>query len=257
MMVTWDETIPTSALAKSLIDDELRRMKLAIRERMGQEHQFGPFTDFDTGRHIPGKTTVLGQGDSTDLAAITTMQAGSLFLLEDGSDLQVQLYNGSAWVALSTLDHAVLTGRDDDDHPGLLKKDGGIMAGDLDMGTYKITTSGSGSTHGIFTLYGHRALSHATIGDIRAITDASLTANAFNIVQETTTTSVSDTLNVVFTLPAFYFLPQVYAQCAYNAAINIIPITPTVQNPSVQYGFSVRNLSGSPVVIRVRREYLI
>jgi hypothetical protein len=259
MIINWDaayEALPTSALAKSLIDDEIRRMKLGIRERMGQEHQFGPFTNEDTGGHIPGKTTVLGQGDATALAAVTNMQEGALYLLEDGTDLRVQVYLSSSWVQLGSADHLLLSGTNDDDHPGLLKKDGGIMVGDLDMGTDKIITSeATAGSSGIFTLYRHRSQGHPTIGSRTAITATNVPLTAFKLSQATLTALITRHGYVMIALdPAhFNFIPQVYAYCGATTTLQICG-----GNNTSTAGFGVFMTSGAgSVSIRIRREYII
>ena len=162
---------PTSSISRSLLDNEIRQLKYAIRERMAVEHEWNPSSTTNEGWHKAGGTTVCGLGDATARSAYTTPQEGSLFVLTDGSDRRVQIYIDDEWVDVSTLDHDLLTGRTDDDHPQYVLKSGGAMSGSLDMGGFVIETGQTTGTYGQFTLYQHREDSHPSLGDLAAVGD--------------------------------------------------------------------------------------
>lgn len=266
MIIGWNagyEATPTSALAKTLIDDELRRLKLAIRERMGQEHQFGPYTDEDTGRHIPGKTTVLSQGNAAAMAAVTNMQEGALYLMEDGVDLQLHAYLSGSWVTLGSVDHAILSDRNTGHpHSGLLLKDGGIMAGDLKLGSNKIVTPEAvAHTYGIFTLYRHRTTGHLTLGSVDALAANTIPSESFTISQvetEATVSIASDGLMVALEENAIHFVPQVYIRRAFsnNPSFTIGGYSGTTSAK----GFGIYVVQTAPIIssasVRIRREYI-
>lgn len=251
-MLLWDSAYnnsPGSGLPKSLIDDEIRRIKQSIRERMEIEHIW---TGDSGGSHIPGGTTVMDKGDDTAMAAISNPGNGALFLLEDDTDLQIHYYN-SEWIQVSTLDHLALTGIEDNDHPDLLLKDGGILSGNLDMGGYKISTSGTGSTYGDFLIYGHKAAGHTLIGNILAIKNDSVGQSELKVTQVETSKTLADgeVLHIDNIPPGLTFIPQVYVKSAFNADIVLRPST------NDTFGWEVANFSGSPVDVRVRQEAIV
>jgi len=220
-----------------------------IRERMEVEHYWG---ESFSGEHIPGGTTVMDKGDSTAMSAVSNPADGSLFLLQDGSGLQINIYDGG-WAPISTLDHLELSGTADNDHPNLLLKSGGALSGDLDMGGYKISTNGSGSTFGNFLLYGHKDLPHlATIDNVAALNNACIGQDEIKVTQtEVTQTIASGSSYHISLVGLFYFLPQIYAKTAFNSDIYIAP------SGSADYGIDIVNKSGAPVDFRIRTERIV
>jgi hypothetical protein len=248
-MIVWDNAYnasPGSSLSKALIDDEIRRVKSAIRERMEVEHDW---SGDGGGEHIPGGTTVMDKGDSTAMSAVSNPQLGALFLLEDGSDLQINYYYDGVWNQLSTLDHLALSGTADNDHSDLLLRDGGILSGDLDMGNYKLSTTGTVSTFGDFLIYGHKSGYHPTIGSVSAIKDDSIGQAELKIVQAETTQVIAAGGELhIDKLTGFNFVPQVYAKTAFNSGIYLFP------SSGSSWGWSIKNNTGSPVEVRIRQE---
>lgn len=253
MIVIWDSLFnasPGSSLPKSLIDDQLRRTRVAIRERMEVEHQFGYNTDYDTGEHIPGGTTVMGKGDAAAMAAVSNPYTGALYLQDDGSDYQVYYYD-AGWNQISSLDHLNLTGVDDNDHPTLLLKDGGVLIADLDMGGYVINTSeATADTFGGFLLYRHKENAHAAIGNVSAIADDSIGVDELNIQQvEDTFTVPAGTVYTHYTYGSIAFVPQIYAKTTWTDEIFL-------GGGIGSDGWSISNTSASSVDVRYRGEYI-
>jgi hypothetical protein len=133
------EARPTINLSRSVFDDQIRYTTRGIRERMEVEHEWGPNSGLDDGRHKKGYMQITDVGDSTARAAITNPQEGSLFLLEDSGFLKLQVYTDGAWEMVGTNYHDALAGLSDDDHPQYLKKAGGTFTGSLDAGGNAIT----------------------------------------------------------------------------------------------------------------------
>ena len=124
---SWDATwqgLPSNGLSRNSLDDHLRRTTVGVRERMEREHQWGPFGD-DTGEHRLGKTTVLLTGDAAARGALANMQEGALFLQNDGTNYNLFVYTGAAWVAMTEDVHANMDNLTDDDcHTQYMLKDG-------------------------------------------------------------------------------------------------------------------------------------
>lgn len=249
----WDaafEAAPGNDLARSLIDNEIRLIARGIRERMEDEHEWGFNTELDTGVHRAGYVTVMGKGNAAAMAAVTNMQQGSLYLMTDGADLQIHIYiTGTGWVKLSSIDHLGLAGTTDDDHPLYLKRDGGVMEADLNMGGKLLQTDGAGEIYSGFTLFRHRAAAHATLGNIDAIVNGILTNVEVKIGQAEQSGNLNNNTYVMFTLPVNAFFPQVYVSGAYDKDIWFIP-----GDNGKELG--VANKSGGNRTYRLRYEYV-
>ena len=77
MIITWDsayEAAPPDTLRIGLIDNVIRDVSFAIRERMSIEHEWGPSSSKNDGSHILGGTTVLATGNLAAMNAISNMQ---------------------------------------------------------------------------------------------------------------------------------------------------------------------------------------
>lgn len=170
MTFVWDsdfEAYPSdNQMAVSQIDNEIRAVRLGIWERMSPGHNWGPYTEKDDGSHRGGYVQVMDKGDAAAMAAVSDPQEGCLFLVEDGSKLSIYCYYDAAWNLIGSNDHGELTGLTDDDHAQYLKKDGGLMEANLNMGSNFLIAPLSGlNEYGSFTLYGHRSQSDAHGGD--------------------------------------------------------------------------------------------
>ncbi len=142
---SWDaayEALPTTGLSRSSLDDALRYMLVGVRQRMGAEHNFGPFTDEDDGTHIPGKTTVLLTGNAAALAALTNMQEGSLFLQDDGTNLELFLYTSAAWLSITDDVHGSMANLTDDlcHEDYMLKDTAYVLEATFDMNDQRLST---------------------------------------------------------------------------------------------------------------------
>lgn len=142
---TWDATYegtPSSGLSRNSLDNEIRRITSGVRERMGREHNFGPFTDTDDGTHIPGKTTILLTGNAAARAAVSDMQEGALFLQDDGTNLELFLYTGAAWVSITDDVHGSMDNLTDDlAHEQYMLKDTAYVLEDtFDMNDQRLST---------------------------------------------------------------------------------------------------------------------
>ena len=142
---TWNaawEASPSNSLSRNSLDDHLRRITGGLRERMEREHNWGPFTDSDDGSHIAGKTTVLLTGDAVALAAVADMQEGALFLQDDGTNLELFLYTGAAWVSITNDVHGNMENLTDDlAHEQYMLKDTAYVLEDtFDMNDQRLST---------------------------------------------------------------------------------------------------------------------
>ena len=126
---TWNssfESLPTSALARSSIDDEIRRTKRGVSERMSLEHEWGPTSEKNDGSHRSGETQVALNGTQTERDALLDMRTGALFVRTDGDAPNLDYYNGTLWEPTpSGLSHAGLNDRNiGDPHPQYMRPNG-------------------------------------------------------------------------------------------------------------------------------------
>lgn len=117
--VTWDtgfEADPADLDEAKYGASEIRELKLAIRERAEEEH------DWEAGGlHMPGKVSCVYEGTTAEIAALTGMSEGAIAF--DTDLLVFKIYSGAAWVSRGGLDHGALDGLSDDDHPQYLMLD--------------------------------------------------------------------------------------------------------------------------------------
>jgi hypothetical protein len=260
MVITWDatyETLPSNTLRIGLIDNIIRDLSFGIRERMSVEHEWGPGSDLNDGSHIPGGTSVLDTGDATTLAAVTGMQQGALYLKNTGTDLNLMIYKSGAWQALSTMDHDLLTGRTDDDHPQYVLKDGGVMTGSLDMANFFIVapTTVDGVYSGLVAAR-HMALEHPSLGSLDAIKANTISKTAFKTVKQV------DTYTMTYAPPndmaiwephPLEFFPAIYIQ---NAAANIILATHAVPGGRPGLALFYQSHDSGSCIVKVFREWI-
>ena len=126
---TWNssfESLPTNALARSSIDDEIRRTKRGVSERMSLEHEWGPTSEKNDGSHRSGETQVALNGTQTERDALLDMRTGALFVRTDGDAPNLDYYNGTLWEPTpSGMSHASLNDRNiGDPHPQYMRPNG-------------------------------------------------------------------------------------------------------------------------------------
>lgn len=269
MVFTWDsafEAAPANNVSRSLIDNYIRDTKRAIRERMEVEHEWGPSSSIDSGRHIGGRTTVMGKGDAAAMAAVATPQDGALFLLTDGAELRLHVYYSGDWHVMSTLNHLFLSNRDVDPtgspaadaHPALIKQAAvNALTGPLNMqGNFlKSTTNALALTQD--STLGYVKHKHVTetnphrADSANAFTPNSILLRSLKLSQSSTVyniahNAVQDIIQPV-TLPSICFFPQVYAYLG----------SPTydVRFCAASSGdFGIINETGGAIDVRVRWE---
>ena len=167
------ESVPNSGLNRGLIDDKIRTLSGAVRERMEIGHNFGPYTDKDDGSHRGGHVEVMVKDDSTARDLLTDVRVGGLYLLEDGADLKLCICTSVGpivWEEISTLDHGSLSNLDADTHTQYLKTTGGDVTG-LNLGLQKIIMPTDAHQQRGLVQYYHAGKSHPTIGNVSAIID--------------------------------------------------------------------------------------
>lgn len=138
-MITWNtayESEPTNSTYVFELDNKIRELKEAIRERLEKEHVWK--TGSTDGQHIPGNVRVLLVG--TKAAIIASSGFGGAFgFASDTKELLRCTADGIFWSVIN-LDHASFSGIVDDDHTIYLKADGTrALTGDISAGSKKIT----------------------------------------------------------------------------------------------------------------------
>lgn len=112
---TWNsdfESLPTASLARSSIDDEIRRIKRGVSECMSREHEWGPLSEKNDGSHKGGSVQIALNGAQAERDALLNVSTGALFVRTDTSPIGIDYYNGATWEqAPSNLSHDNLTDR--------------------------------------------------------------------------------------------------------------------------------------------------
>lgn len=258
MVFTWDssfEAAPSNNISRSLLDNYIRDTKRAIRERMEVEHEWGPSSSIDSGQHKPGATSMLARGDAAALAALSNPDYNSLFLLEDGSDLRIQIFSDITddWEDLSTLDHDLLINRNRSNcHPGLYSKNATHgMSGELDMNGNFLIAPVNAEYWKKCVLGKHIALGHGVTPNDLA--DELLTVAKLSLSQTSTVYSIpTNTLqNLLLTssTAVLNFFPQIYIQEAPTLNIRLC-------SGNSAGDLAILNTSGSTVTARQRVERL-
>lgn len=251
MIISWDssyENIPTSGLQRNYIDDVLREIKFAIRERMEIEHEWGPFSTKDDGSHRLGLTSVADAGSSAPSGA----HPGALYLRNDGGDLRLFMYFDPAggtdysWNMITTKDHAQLTNRSlVSAHSVYLPLSNGTVTGDIDMGGYHFRTGAPASTwhstqdFGGAVLYRHKNRAHPTFGGaaIPALTAAHIRTSS----GRSSIYSLPNNTAVQICSGWYNLFPEVHVEHAQDDHISFL---------AGLYGISLKNNSGSAVWVR-------
>lgn len=147
-MITWDiayESEPTNASYVFALDNDIRELKDAIRERFEKEHIW-KIGDTD-GQHIPGKIRVLLVGTKASIIASSGF-SGAFGFASDTKELLRCTADGVFWSVID-LDHTYLSGIVDDDHTIYLKADGTRnLSEDISAGSKKITTLATPTSSG-------------------------------------------------------------------------------------------------------------
>ncbi len=216
---TWGSTyenLPGAALARSMIDNELRAMRRGVREIMEIEHNWGQYTDIDDGSHGPGRVTVMLKGDAAVRDALTDVQEGALYFLSDSGTIELYIYTSGAWVKTTDIDHASFSNLLADSHVNYLKKDlTDAMTEALDMGGYDIVNaSPPAAGYDSHLIYGnHEALQHSVIGNNDAILDDTIKYRHLTLTQHPLSGSLTEgqEIDILFDSVAFMFFPNFYA----------------------------------------------
>jgi hypothetical protein len=97
MATTWDSAFETSPADTDEIKygaGKIRELKTAISEREELEHDFK-----STGKHKPGKCSVLYKGTTTEINALTGMSEGAIAY--DETLQKMKIYESAAWAVLT------------------------------------------------------------------------------------------------------------------------------------------------------------
>ena len=122
----WDETLPPGKESKSLGDNRIKELKNQIRERLATEHSAITEEVGDAKLlHLPGKTSVLYYGTTTQINALTGMSEGALAF--DTTIGALKIYTSSAWTVLP-FDWDGMWGGGDAVHTHLSDTEGGILS---------------------------------------------------------------------------------------------------------------------------------
>ena len=98
---------PTKGTSRARVAGILRDIKSRIRMTMEQEHEWGPYTTEDSGKHKAGQVQVAEIGDVAARNALVNVPEGALFILQDGLDHTLQIYDGG-WVSIGEIRHGEL-----------------------------------------------------------------------------------------------------------------------------------------------------
>ena len=112
----WDETTPSNLTEAISIDDEIRKVKTALRERLAVEHNFkiDELIDTTIGEHKKGSARV-GGGALFNKPEVNADNPGSIYVASDGSPETLFYYdNGTDWIAKSSTDAFTYKGNDID-----------------------------------------------------------------------------------------------------------------------------------------------
>jgi hypothetical protein len=95
---TWNESTPTDSSEAKDIDDIIRNLKVAIRERLAEEHAFYTTEsgNNDVGKHKSGSARV-GAGTLAARPSNDEDQAGSVYVVTNSDPYKVYYDTGSDW----------------------------------------------------------------------------------------------------------------------------------------------------------------
>lgn len=194
---TWDtqfEQTPTGAASRSIIDDQIRRIKKGTRERMEPEHEWGPYSDKNSGIHRGGVTKVSQIGVLAERDALAEMREGSLFIVDESDDIRISYYNGSEWIGgLTTLVHNNLQDNTvGDPHPQYCTLS---FAGDgiLNANGYKVGLVDPESSNVLTWDHYGTIHAHAPLDDPNMLSDRALGQNLIKCTQKSYTSHLNET----------------------------------------------------------------
>lgn len=107
----WDETTPSNITQAVSIDDEIRKIKTALRERLAVEHNFkvDELIDITIGEHKTGSARV-GGGTLANRPAVNADNPGSIYVASDVADSILFYYdNGTNWIVKSVIDEVIVS----------------------------------------------------------------------------------------------------------------------------------------------------
>ena len=110
----WDETTPSNSTEAVSIDDEIRKVKTALRERLAVEHNFkvDELIDITIGEHKTGSARV-GGGTLANRPAVNSDNPGSVYVVSDVAENILFYYdNGTNWVAKRGIDYDYVNVKD-------------------------------------------------------------------------------------------------------------------------------------------------
>lgn len=246
----WDsqyEGSPSSALNRALIDDEIRTMRRGLRGIMEEDHFFGPLVpepESDPGHHRPGYVQVADIGAS---APTSNRHTGALFIntASTEGDVKLQLFNGSTWIDVASMDHALLSSLTATAaHPIYMLRSGDTITEEFDMGGNSlIADTHTGWTRGGFLLYGHRGDQHTalTTGNWDVVDDT-LDLAKLKISQASTTKTVaaSSSWEIPASLLSFFPHVEVVGSATTYVTFTVGGEKIIVNNKNPGSGYSVR-----------------
>lgn len=251
----WDsqyEGTPSSALNRAMIDDEIRTMRRGLRGIMEEDHFFGPLVpepDIDPGHHRPGFVQVADIGASAPTSNIHT---GALFIntASTEGDVKLQLFNGTSWIDVASMDHALLSSLTATAaHPIYMLRSGDTITEEFDMGGNSlIADTHTLWTRGGFLLYGHRGDQHTALTEGNwSVVDDTLDLAKLSIQQASTSTVVPSMTTWTVITHENSFFPHVEAVGSVDADVTFV-----VGGGRV----IVKNYSVYSYTIRVSWEYI-
>lgn len=204
------ENLPNPNLNRSSLDDTFRKVKRGVRQFMETGHDWGPYSEGDTGKHSPGRTKVLKSGDSSTRDGLSNVQDGALYLLDDSGSLKLQAYISGTWEDFGVYDHGDLEGLLSDDHPQYVNTAGDTMTGNLDMGSNFVSLPDNAEVQGNFVAQSHINNNHNNdVGSLAALQSGIITLGMFPYTEFEESGS-SDAQGYSPYLPAPHFIPNLY-----------------------------------------------
>lgn len=155
---------PTKGTSRARVAGILRDVKARTRMIMEKEHQWGPFTTEDTGKHQAGHVRAAAVGDLAARNALVNVPQGALFILQDGPDYTLQIYDEASWKNTGIIRHGDLLNLNHADaHTQYVRVNDAHKADwDFDVGGNDLTSEGgvAQTRHGF--ILGHHAFSATT-----------------------------------------------------------------------------------------------
>ena len=250
---TWNssfESLPTNALARSSIDDEIRRTKRGVSERMSLEHEWGPTSEKNDGSHRSGETQVALNGTQTERDALLDMRTGALFVRTDGDAPNLDYYNGTLWEPTpSGMSHASLNDRNiGDPHPQYMRPNG-IYEVPLNAYAFDLLVNNKASSNVLLwdhvnkTTNPHGVITNPDVlgpGIVKySMLDITIVSGAFNYIEMSGFASLHK--NVIL-VDAPHFVRSLKVDYSENGGVNVF----LASNTSSSWGVGLRIRNPSP-----------